>query len=368
MTERVQELVERFNSLLPSARSEESPSNDFLTVSTQWSEAVWKAAEREGPLSLSEEIIERGVTLVQHPIHIFGVHRSGTTLVRDLLDGHPAVCILPSEGSFFTNTQKHLRKLPLKKWLKFVGCEWLRRLANPINQPPYWLLGADSERNSPYLFFARALMGWWNVLEEQLPPVVTQKPLLAVVLAYAYARGNGTLNPQIAQWGEKTPTNEKFLDQVWKEFPSAKIVHVVRHPFAVYASRKKLEERVKHSVFNPRRTLKDMASSYRIALEHRNQSENYFLLKFEDLLENPSDVMERLAAFLRIEFLPTLLTPTIAGIPSLSNSSFHRSDVRGHILKHSQHIPIEMLTTKEQELLSAGAGYYAKLLGYNLTE
>ena len=33
----------------------------------------------------------------------------------------------------------------------FIGQEWLRRLANPINQAPYWLLAAALLKPRPML-------------------------------------------------------------------------------------------------------------------------------------------------------------------------------------------------------------------------
>jgi hypothetical protein len=109
-----------------------------------------------------------------------------------------------------------------------------------------------------------------------------------------------------------------------------------------------------------------MAVSYRTAVENTNQNENYFVLKFEDLVEHPSKVMKRLAEFLHIEFLPILLQPTVAGIPSLSNSSFNRSDTRGEILTTSALIPTDFLTMKEQKVLSVVAGEDARTLGYDI--
>jgi hypothetical protein len=366
MTLRILELEERLNHLLPQFRLEGKPNPALLTAAKKWSEAVWEFAEREVAHPFTDEVIEHGLRLSHNPIHICGVHRSGTTLVRDLLDGHPSLSVLPSEGSFFTNTQKHLKKLPQKQWQKFIGCEWLRRLANSINQPPYWLLGRSTEQESPYVFFARSLMAWRQIVEERFKKEIFQQPLLSVVLAYTYALGKGTINPQLQYWVEKTPTNEKFLDRLWKEFPSAKVIHVVRHPVAVYASRKKLEEQITDSSFSPRNTLRDMAVSYRTAVENTNQNENYFVLKFEDLVEHPSKVMKRLAEFLHIEFLPILLQPTVAGIPSLSNSSFNRSDTRGEILTTSALIPTDFLTMKEQKVLSVVAGEDARTLGYDI--
>ena len=190
---------------------------------------------------LDPDDVERGLAVARRPVFICGAHRSGTTLVRDLLDGHPALCVLPSEGTFFTSLQAHLERRPPEDRQAFLGGEWLRRLANPINRPPYWLLGRSSCGVSPYVEFARVLGAWWSVVEERLGDRISAWPLVAVSLTYARAtRGHATA-VEPSRWVEKTPGNERFVRLLMREFPAAKIIHVVREPLAVLASRKRLE-------------------------------------------------------------------------------------------------------------------------------
>ena len=64
-----------------------------LARAREWSEAVWSEAERLGPFPISRKQITCGLDLASRPVFVCGVHRSGTTLVRDLLDGHPALAV-----------------------------------------------------------------------------------------------------------------------------------------------------------------------------------------------------------------------------------------------------------------------------------
>ena len=210
----------------------------MLLAATQWSEAIWAEAKIAGPLHLSQNEIARGLAIAHHPIHVCGVHRSGTTLVRDLLDSHPALAVLPSEGTFFTNFKGHLRRLPPESWQRHLGCDWLRRLANPIHQAPYWLLGRSTEEMSPYLEFARSLMAWWPLARENLGNRASSWPLTAVGLAYAHCTGGLQTRARTQFWAEKTPTNERFIDCLRTEMPGAMVIHVIRHPYAVFASHK----------------------------------------------------------------------------------------------------------------------------------
>src|ERR1700744_1848693 len=141
----------KLNSLLPGQRLEQTPPGALINAARAWSGEVWKAASKLGPMPVSGEQLLQARELANKPVYVCGVHHSGTTLVRDLLDGHPELTVLPSEGTWYTNLEHKLQLLPEDKRLAFLGREWLRRLANPINQPPYWLLGRSNVTDSPYV-------------------------------------------------------------------------------------------------------------------------------------------------------------------------------------------------------------------------
>jgi hypothetical protein len=96
------ELETVLDALLPVKKISETPRKELLDAAKSWSVKVWEVSQALGPLPLTDEQIEKGKRLVQSPVFICGVHRSGTTLMRDLLDGHPVLSVLPSEGSFST--------------------------------------------------------------------------------------------------------------------------------------------------------------------------------------------------------------------------------------------------------------------------
>jgi hypothetical protein len=174
----------------------------LLSTAQAWSRAVWEYAEELGALALSTQQEKQGMQLAQNPVFICGAHRSGTTLVRDILDGHPQLVVLPSEGTYLTNLEDKLLSLPQNKQAAFLGMEWLRRLANPINQPPYWLLGRSKGDSSPYVDFARYLMAWWEVVDRKNK----QWPHIAVLLAYASCT-NGLAASLLV---DKTPPNTMY--------------------------------------------------------------------------------------------------------------------------------------------------------------
>jgi len=333
-----------------------------------WSDAVWSAAESAGPALLAAGEIEHAFAIARRPVFVFGAHRSGTTLVRDLLDHHPALSVLPAEGTMLTNFAWHLKRLPAEAWLPFLGCEWLRRLANPINQSPYWLLGRSSAENSPYVGFARALLAWWPLVETRLGPRTTSWPLVAIALAYAHCTaGFGTAHA-LQRWVEKTPANECFLARLTAEFPEAKLLHVVRHPCAVYASSRQAARNAGHPSGDARRILRQMHLSYREAARRsdRSASDAYLLVRYEDLLEDTAGSVRRMASFLGIEPLPVMMRPTANGIPTPSNSSFDSSNAAGKLNRQPAEGALNALTRRDRERLSAILADPAGKLGYPL--
>ncbi|MDB5131840.1 MAG: sulfotransferase [Mucilaginibacter sp.] len=347
----------QLDALLPQQRLETSPPAELLNVAIEWSRAVWRAAEQAGPMSLSDEEICVGLNFSQRPVFVCGVHRSGTTLLRNLLDGHPDLVVLPSEGTYYTNLEFKLHNLTEKERPEFLGTEWLRRLANPINQPPYWLLGRSLDSGSPYVSFARYFIAWQHVVDtnESAHSLHT-----AVILAYASCTGK--LNAKL--WVDKTPTNERFLTRIWQEMPDAKIIHIIREPVATITSRKKMEP-----LLNFRRALLDLKMSYTVAFEQSQLSDpGYLLIRYEDLCENPQSVIKSLGSFLDIKVTDLLKQPTVAGIPVSANSIFADKDTSGQILKPYQHQQDKILSKTDQELLAAHVGSFANKLHYHITE
>ncbi len=366
MTREITSLEVAFNRQLRELQAQGRPSEALLSAADQWSRAVWSVAEEQGPLGLSDTAVTQGLWLAERPIFVCGVHRSGTTLVRNLLDGHPQLSVLPSEGGLLTGYLAKLQRLPAAERVPVLGREWLRRLANPTNRPPSWLLGRSTSGGSPYVMFARRLLAWWPVVDSHFGARSALAPLIAVALAYTASSQDDNEAIRIQRWAEKTPTNEFHLLRLWAELPAAKVVHVVRDPWAVYASRKRLEEQSLGAFANVRRVLEDLAHSFEIAAANQNRRDfpEYRLVRYEDLLDHPQDVVAGLAAFLGIEPDSSLLRPTVANLPAYSNSSFGLRETSGSILAGAQEGHHDRLTAHEQELVGAFAGDAAAALGY----
>ncbi|MGV3505029.1 MAG: sulfotransferase family protein [Adhaeribacter sp.] len=356
-------LERRYHALLPVQRLRESPGKDLLEAAKAWSEEVWKISGILGPLSLPNAQLNKGLQLAQRPVFICGVHRSGTTLVRDLLDAHPALAVLPAEGNFLTNLAKPLQRMPPEKGECFLATEWLRRLANPINQAPYWLLGRSTLAGSAYVDYARAFRYWYPALEKRFQPQTSFWPHLAVVLAYATCYQQAGAGLAAKYWVDKTPTNERYLPKIWQDFPDAHIIHIVRAPVDVFRSRKQMEPSL-----NLQKCLQDLELSYQVALKQsRLNPGKYLLIHYEDLCKNPQETVAGITDFLQIDLLPCLYTPTVGGKPGQVNSSFTLTGVAGGILHSQANLHKQnQVPGQEGKLLSAYLFKPAARLGYPL--
>lgn len=350
------DLEERLNTLLPQSRYEEVDKHELWQSAVNWSEAVWQQAHTAGPVTFSPAQIAAAQRLINDPVFVCGVHRSGTTLVRDLLDDHPALSVFPAEGTFIMHLEPKLKTTNKSNHAHIMTTEWLRRLACSINQPPYWLLGRSTIQASPYVSFAQATIAWWHVLQNDLHLRNSFLPHLAVMLTYTTATGR---LGNALYWVDKTPTNEQFLSRLWKEFPRARVIHVLRDPADVIVSRKNMDP-----FPNFRSFVYDLRQSYKAALKYGSQP-NYLLVHYEALYHQPKDIASQIAAFLQIENTTSLLVPTVAGKPAVNNSSFKNELTPGQIRKAPA--PSEKkLSGKELNALSAVLRKEAALLGYLL--
>jgi len=361
MYQEIIKLEDVLNSLLPERRLNTAPSKQLLYAALVWSGRVWNLSRKSEGVPLTSEQISQGKTLAENPVFICGVHRSGTTLLRDLLDGHPQLSVLPSEGSFLTSLAPALKQTAEEKHSAFLTTEWLRRLVNPINQPPYWLMGRSTIDNSPYVNFAQAFNAWYTILKEDNTEL-TMWPHLAVILAYATCSEVSGTGLKAKYWVDKTPTNEKHLETIWRETPKARVIHMVRNPADVFLSRKQMEPKL-----NYKACLQDMQLSYHVAERYRND-ERFLLLHYEALCDDPESVISQICQFLDIEQLPCLFTPTVAGKHTVPNSSFSSELPAGSILNSGRIINKKPLNKKVENLLSAFLYQQAKQLGYELND
>ena len=248
-------------------------------------------------------------------IFIVGVSRSGTTLMRNILGKHSRIAIadenhflghlLPSQG-----VRHELRRAG-----DLRDDAAIRRLVSR-------LYSDDFQRGSRI----RDASPFWRWLAKRVPPADLEERLLAgersergvftaVLRSYADRRRKPI-------FGEKTPAHVRWADTLLEWYPTARIVHMVRDPRAVYRS--ELRRRSEHAVSLPYRWLVRVPALMRgfILLEvawawsgavanHRRLSHRYptgyRMVRFEDLVRAPETEIRGLARFLGVAPEPAML-------------------------------------------------------------
>lgn len=216
----------------------------------------------------------------QAPIFILGVPRSGTTLLRTLLDSHPNIACGPETPWLGAHQPRSVMEL----W-RFLRQE-RHGYAKSFGMPPATATAA-----------ARGFVS--HLMDE-------------------YARAKGK-----RRWAEKTPDNVLYIDFLAELFPEAKWIHLTRDGLDVAAStsivapqRKGISEfHEKHLYMTP--VVAPVANSpftaalrwshWNRIIERGLSGREHLRVGYERLVTEPEPMLRELMAFLAEPFDPAML-------------------------------------------------------------
>jgi len=225
------------------------------------------------------------------PFFIVGSGRSGTTLLRLLLNGHSRIHI-PPETWFLTDLVK---ELPLDRELSTAEVERATHLITSNYRWPDMQMDAEA--------FARYV----ELLE--------RPRLLAIVEMVYQTQLNRTSKPR---FGDKTPPYIHIVPQLLRLFPGAKFIHLVRDGRDVALSY------VDAGFHDPGSRCYDggnfdWISTIRRATSYANATfaDRILTVRYEELTSNPEHSLRKICAFLEEEFEPQMLDwqRQIGGVP-----------------------------------------------------
>ena len=219
------------------------------------------------------------------PVFLVGIPRSGTTLMRLLLNNHPRISI-PGE----TGILLQLYNSP----------------GNPISF-------TNLLRFSPTSRAADALGSYVVEAYERLPLILKPKTHRGVInwLFSAYAKSQGK-----EFWGEKTPRHVDYVRDIIELFPEGTVLYMVRDPRAVVASYIRYKNAARRSpadVFISD-TVEEAVSKYKrfmqssISLDDITAARDIHFINYEELVFHPENVLRDVCeAMLRIEYRGKML-------------------------------------------------------------
>ncbi|HEY3402070.1 MAG TPA: sulfotransferase [Ohtaekwangia sp.] len=216
------------------------------------------------------------------PVFIVGCGRSGTTLLRLILNRHSRIAI-PEETWFFPQLEKELPGLMKENWSQNVSKRILE--LNKIHFP--------------------------DLTQKALEDVLQKTDPLDIPSVIAVVNREYMMHTGKRRWGDKTPGYVMHIPFLKRLYSGAKVIHMVRDGRDVVPSMLKY-----WSVGPQTNSLNETASYWRkhvlTGLENgpRYFGENYMELKYEDLVQFPEETVRNVCKFIDEEFEPGMLQAT----------------------------------------------------------
>ena len=241
-------------------------------------------------------------------VFMVGVERSGTTILRTMLDMHSRLAMTPESYFPVDWLRPHLRKV-------------YERAGDGASGVDTGLLLRELGRHE---WFAR----WGLPIEsvaaawERQPPRSVPEALAAIYREYAAAQGKDLA-------GDKTPAFVWEIPLLAAAFPAARFIHVVRDGRDVALAFKALTHR-------PPDTLPDGVIYWRNHVRAGRRfgqalPGRYIEVRYEDLLDDPRRELETLCAFLDLPFEEGMLDHT--GKADATAATYVGPDVHANLRK-----------------------------------
>lgn len=250
------------------------------------------------------------------PIFLLGSHKSGSSLLRSLLDGHPQLAVLPKETHLFQFTNhwvNYRRRRNLPRPLE--RGELLESLLRRIREDS---VGDDPYGDAPN--FAGYRM---EILESRLRPLdpIDVPNLFRVYMHAAYEAAVGIAPASDIAIVEKSVEHAEFAYVLANYFPGARFVHIVRNPYATLVALRRTAQRLagRYPFMWP--LILSLNNSYYHLFNNRLAVPHYMCIRFEDLVSDTEKSMREIAEFLGIDYMGSLLRPTSMGKAWSGNST-----------------------------------------------
>ncbi|MFC3150302.1 sulfotransferase family protein [Litoribrevibacter euphylliae] len=248
------------------------------------------------------------------PLFLCGHRKSGTTMLLNLLNGHSNLLTYPEDlcllyGYYPKHIESISNELELKDRLDSVVFRMLEKKVDKRGYKDKFSVEEFSKR-----FYANASnLDYRNI-----------KAILDT-LFYSYEEYMGGLDQKFSVW--KETSIEIYANQLFSMYPNAKFLHLIRDPRDNFAA-------IKSGVASYYSNLGETENSSLASVLHRVEigfklariniekygCDRYKVVRFEDLVKNPVNVLNGICEFLGIEYSDVLLKPTSFGVSQAGNS------------------------------------------------
>ena len=288
------------------------------------------------------------------PVFFVGTPKSGTTFLLSLFDSHPSVISLLETAAYH---------LPLRS---------VRDRPALIAKLDDFYSNLMSEHTihaavTPADFRARLPSFQEGMTWSHLP-----RRVIHLLLSIVLEKMHKDTAAQVTHFIEKTPRHYDAVDAMFRDFPQAKIVHVLRDPRDNYlALRRMMDEPGYQGIgYHPTNFIRDrllasLEAAYRNVTKYAGQ---YRLVFYEDLILGGEPIIREIADWLHLPWHDLLLVPSYGGELWKGNSL--ASDLKDRLKPFDQR-PIgrwkHALTDQEIDLLEWVIESYSLSGKYPLT-
>lgn len=205
--------------------------------------------------------------MIHSPIFIVGCGRSGTTLLRTMLNHHSQVAI-PLESLFII--------------------DYLRAASR-----------VDPDRWQPLFLQEYELAEWGSVFSpEDFEGCETAKDYVDRIHEL-YMREHGK-----SVWGQKTPRFVRHGHFLKSVYPDARFIHVIRDPRAVVSSLIRSNVHYSNAYFGAHRWLRDVSAGMKLKQDF---PDDVLAVRYEDLVLQSESTLRTICAFLNLAFEPGMM-------------------------------------------------------------
>ncbi|MDP6041716.1 MAG: sulfotransferase [Candidatus Latescibacteria bacterium] len=214
------------------------------------------------------------------PIFVVSAPRSGSTLFRLVLDAHPNIAVPPPA------------------WLYELIRPFVYSYGTPMSDENFLELCEDSLKTPT--------ITRWN-LGVDPATVASQcetKDFKGIfsLLHRIYADSTGK-----QRWGEKTPRNSFWIDEILEDFPDAQFLHIVRDGRDMAIDIADSPQMRPYSLYSGATVWRRYVKAIRESASRLNPSQ-FFEVKYEDMCADPEAELKKVCAFLGEDYDSVMLS------------------------------------------------------------
>lgn len=260
------------------------------------------------------------------PVFVSGLRKSGTSMVKNLLDGHPELFVYPPNEVHFFRYSEHDAAIKDKQGRESDPAALLDRLANI-----QFVQRMNDDSSSDYR--PQIDLEQFNNSVSGRTPSSFPEVYEALFESMANASSHFDCDLDEQRPASKTVLDTEFFPELREWFPDLKFLYVLRNPYGHFASaRNSMRLQSGSSEGSDMGLLSDpypfigselrrMELSYHLARKfERLYPDQFSIVLYDDILEAPEETLRDVASFLEIDYHEKMTNPTVCGEPWGGNS------------------------------------------------